>query len=34
MSTNGSANLRIRRIGNKFGKHIRTDTLFINLYDY
>ena len=33
MSTYGSANLR-RRIGNKFGKHIRTDTLFINLYEY
>ena len=34
MSTYRSANLRIRRIGNKFGKHIRTDILFINLYDY
>ena len=34
MSTCGSANLRIKRIGNKFGKHIQTDTLFTNLYDY
>ena len=34
MSTYSSANLRIRKIGNKFGKHIRLDTLFINLYDY
>ena len=34
MSTNGSANLRIKKIGNKFGKHIRTDTLFTNLYNY
>ena len=34
MSTSGSANLRIKRIGNKFGKHIQTDTLFTNLYDY
>ena len=34
MSTYGPANLRIKRIGNKFGKHIRTDTLFTNLYDY
>ena len=34
MSTYGSANLRIKRIGNKFGKHIRTDTLFTNLYNY
>ena len=33
-NTYGFANLRIRRIGNKFGKHILTDTLFINLYDY
>ena len=33
-NTYGSANLRIRCIGNKFGKHILTDTLFINLYDY
>ena len=34
MSAYGPANLRIKRIGNKFGKHIRTDTLFTNLYDY
>ena len=34
MSTYGSANLRIKRIGNKFGKHIWTDTLFTNLCDY
>ena len=33
-NTYGSANLRIRRIGNKFGKHSLTDILFINLYDY
>ena len=33
MSTYGSANLR-RRIGNTFGKHIRTDTFFINLYNH
>ena len=33
-STYGSANLQIRRIGKKFERHILTDTLFINLYDY
>ena len=30
-NTYGSANLQIRRIGNKFGKRILTDSLFINL---
>ena len=34
MSTYGSANLRIKRIGNKFGEQIRTDILFTNLYNY
>ena len=30
-NTYGSANLQIRCIGNKFGKRILTDSLFINL---
>ena len=33
-NTYGFANLQIRRIRNKFGKHILTDSLFINLQDY
>ena len=33
-NTYGSLGLRIATLTNRFGKTVKTDTLFINLYDY
>ena len=33
-NTYGSLGLRIKRLNDRFGKHVKSDTLFLNLYDY